>query len=311
MGATLPAVDLGPGRTALQVTAGLGHTCARLDDGTVKCWGDNSAGQLGLGDTQFRGDGPGEMGATLPAVDLGPGRTALQVMAGLNHTCAWLDNGTFKCWGINNFGQLGLGDTQARGDGPGEMGATLPAADLGPGRTALQVTVGGLHTCARLDNGTVKCWGRNCEGQLGLGDTQDRGRGPGEMGASLPAVDLGPGRTALQLTAGTQGTCARLDDGTYKCWGSNGNGQLGLGDTQNRGDGPGEMGATLPPVDLGLGRTALQLTAGSAHTCARLDDGTVKCWGRNVEGQLGLGDNQDRGDGPGEMGAALPAVQLK
>jgi alpha-tubulin suppressor-like RCC1 family protein len=71
------------------------------------------------------------------------------------------------------------------------------------------------------------------------------------------------------------------------------------------------MGATLPPVDLGLGRTALQLTAGSAHTCARLDDGTVKCWGRNVEGQLGLGDNQDRGDGPGEMGAALPAVQLK
>jgi len=132
------------------------------------------------------------------------------------------------------------------------------------------------------------------------------------MGATLPAVDLGPGRTALQLTAGISlHTCARLDDGSAKCWGSNTSGQLGLGDTQDRGDGPGEMGATLPAVDLGPGRTALQLTAGFQHTCARLDDGSVKCWGFNNVGQLGLGDTQDRGDGPGEMGAALPAVQLK
>jgi alpha-tubulin suppressor-like RCC1 family protein len=70
------------------------------------------------------------------------------------------------------------------------------------------------------------------------------------------------------------------------------------------------MGATLPEVDLGPGRTALQLTAGGNNTCARLDDGSVKCWGLNGNGQLGLGDAQDRGDGPGEMGAALPAVQL-
>jgi alpha-tubulin suppressor-like RCC1 family protein len=71
------------------------------------------------------------------------------------------------------------------------------------------------------------------------------------------------------------------------------------------------MGAALPAVDLGPGRTALQLTAGGVHTCARLDDGSVKCWGLNDSGQLGLGDTQNRGDGPGEMGAALPAVQLK
>jgi len=102
-----------------------------------------------------------------------------------------------------------------------------------------------------------------------------------------------------------------LDDGSVKCWGNNSVGPLGLGDTQQRGDGPGEMGATLPAVNLGPGKTALQLTAGLGHTCARLDDGSVKCWGRNFEGQLGLGDTQNRGDGPGEMGAALPAVQLK
>ncbi len=303
------ANDADAGPTGPELTAGFNHTCARLDDGSVKCWGSNVNGQLGLGDTQTRGDGPGEMGATLPVVNLGPGRTAMQLTAGFNHTCARLDDGALKCWGFNSSAQLGLGDIQNRGDGPGEMGATLPAVDLGPGRTALQLTAGAQHTCARLDDGSVKCWGFSL-GSLGLGEIQTRGDGPGEMGATLPAVDLEPGRTAMQLTAGSAHTCARLDDGSVKCWGLNNRGQLGLGDTQSRGDGPGEMGATLPAVNLGPGRTALQLTAGDAHTCARLDDGSVKCWGYNV-GQLGLGDNQDRGDGPGEMGAALPVVQLK
>jgi alpha-tubulin suppressor-like RCC1 family protein len=190
MGANLPAIDLGPGRTATQITAGKSHTCARLDDGTVKCWGGTREGQLGLGDTQPRGNVPGEMGANLPAVDLGPGRTATQVAAGLNHTCARLDDGTLKCWGVGVWGQLGLGDKQSRGDGPGEMGASLLAVDLGPGRTATQVTAGESRTCVRLDDGTVKCWGENLLGQLGLGDTQTRGDGPGEMGASLPVVPL-------------------------------------------------------------------------------------------------------------------------
>jgi alpha-tubulin suppressor-like RCC1 family protein len=311
MGASLPIVDLGTGRTALEVTSGDEHTCGRLDDGTIKCWGINSNGQLGLGDTQYRGDGPGEMGASLPIVALGPGRTALQFTAGNAHTCARLDDGTVKCWGRNDFGELGLGDTQQRGDGPGEMGASLPIVALGPGRTALQVTAGEFHTCARLDNGTVKCWGLNSDGQLGLGDTQQRGDGAGEMGATLPAVDLGPGRTALQVTVGPFHTCARLDDGTVKCWGINSNGQLGLGDVLSRGDGPGEMGANLPAVSLGPGRTAMQITGRGGHVCALLDDGTVKCWGSNEVGQLGLGDTQHRGDGPGEMGAALPVVPLK
>jgi alpha-tubulin suppressor-like RCC1 family protein len=190
MGAALPAVNLGAGRTALQITAGFNHTCARLDDGSVKCWGWNFSGELGLGDTQYRGDGPGEMGASLPAVNLGPGRTARELIGGYYHMCARLDDGSVKCWGKNNDGQLGLGDAQNRGDGPGEMGASLPAVDLGPGRTALQVAAGGAYTCARLDDGSVKCWGNNGNGQLGLGDTQTRGDGPGEMGAALPAVQL-------------------------------------------------------------------------------------------------------------------------
>ena len=130
MGARLPSVDLGPGRTALAVAASPGHTCAVLDDHSVKCWGDNSFGQLGLGDTKNRGGKPNEMGEKLPAVDLGPGRTALAVATGDAHTCALLEDHTVKCWGWNRSGQVGLGDTNNRGDGPGEMGAALPPVQL-------------------------------------------------------------------------------------------------------------------------------------------------------------------------------------
>ena len=311
MGSNLPAVDLGPGRTALQITAGSFHTCARLDNFSVKCWGQNNFGQLGLGDTMNRGDHSGEMGSNLSAVDLGPGRTALQITAGSFHTCARLDDGTAKCWGRNQLGQLGLGDTTNRGDKAGQMGKNLPAVDLGPDRTALQVTAGYQHTCALLDDGRVKCWGQNNLGQLGLGDTMNRGDNPFKMGSKLPAVDLGPDHTALELTAGSFHTCARLDGGTVKCWGQNDAGQLGLGDTTNRGDQAGQMGKSLPTVDLGRGRTALELTAGGDHTCARLDDNTIKCWGQNNLGQLGLGDMKNRGDQAGQMGANLPALLLQ
>jgi alpha-tubulin suppressor-like RCC1 family protein len=310
MGANLPTVDLGPGRTALQVAAGGEHTCARLDDGSVKCWGQNGGGQLGLGDQLNRGDAPGEMGATLPTVDLGPGRTALHLAAGLTYTCARLDDGSVKCWGRNVSGQLGLGDTQARGDGLGEMGATLPTVSLGAGLLATQLVAGDAHTCLRLANASVKCWGLNNVGQLGLGDIVNRGAGPSTMGPALPFIDLGSGRSALSLATGAFHVCALLDTGTVRCWGFNAQGELGLGDTQGRGDALGEMGANLPLVDLGPGRTALQVAAGGYQTCARFDDGTVKCWGRNLEGQLGLGDTQNRGDAPGKMGAALPPLDL-
>ncbi len=266
------------------ITAGDNHTCAILDDGTVKCWGGNSRGQLGLGDTANRGDGAGEMGDNLPAVNLGTGRTATAITAGDTHTCALLDNGTVKCWGDNGYGQLGHGDTANRGDDAGEMGDNLPAVNLGTGRTATAITAGSSHTCALLDNGTVKCWGDNGDGQLGLGDTADRGDGAGEMGDNLPAVDLGTGRTATAITAGDDHTCALLDNGTVKCWGDNAYGQLGLGDTADRGDDAGEMGDNLPAVDLGTGRTATAITAGDVHTCALLDNATVKCWGYNGHG---------------------------
>ena len=208
--------------------------------------------------------------------------------------------------GRQRHGQLGLGDTGNRGDDPGEMGDNLPAVDLGTGRTATAISAGGDHTCALLDNGAVKCWGDNGYGQLGLGDTANRGDDAGEMGDNLPAVDLGTGRTATAISAGDDHTCALLDNGTVKCWGANTIGQLGLGDTANRGDGPGEMGDNLPAVDLGTGRTATAISAGGSHTCALLDNGAVKCWGYNTSGQLGLGDTEHRGDEPARWATTCP-----
>lgn len=310
MGDNLPRVSLGSGLNPVQLSAGTFHTCARLNDASLKCWGQGSSGMLGYGDVNNRGDGPGEMGDSLATVDLGTGRTAAKIALGGAHTCAILDDATVKCWGFGGNGQLGYGDTTSRGDAPGEMGDNLPTVDLGTGRTALQISPTSFHTCALLDDNSIKCWGSGTAGRLGYGDVLIRGDEPDEMGDNLSRVDLGTGRTAIQVAAKTTHTCALLDDATVKCWGSGSFGQLGYGDTNNRGDEPGEMGDNLPSVDLGTGRTAVQIGTGSSHTCALLDDSSVKCWGAAGLGQLGYGDMIDRGDGPGEMGDNLPSLDL-
>ena len=280
-----------PRRAAAVIAAGAEHTCTRLSDGSVKCWGRNDHGQLGQGDTVNRGFEVGTMGDDLPPVDLGTGRTALAVAAGIGHTCALLDDHMVKCWGSNVSGQLGQGDTADRGDGPGELGDNLAAIDLGTGRTATAIASGGYHNCAILDDASVKCWGYDNFGELGLGYFEITGDEAGEMGDTLPAIDLGTGRTATAIAAGLAHTCAILDDGTAKCWGANTHGELGQGDTDHRGNND-DMGDTLPAIDLGTGRTAAAISAGIAHTCALLDDYSLKCWGSNDLGQLGQGDTE-------------------
>ncbi|MEK6704521.1 MAG: hypothetical protein AABZ06_01910 [Bdellovibrionota bacterium] len=310
MGDSLNAVSLGSGRTATAIAAGDKHTCALLDDGSVKCWGYNVLGALGLGDTSDRGDGAGEMGDNLSAVSLGSGRTATAIAAGDFHTCALLDNGSMKCWGGNSSGQLGFGDMDARGDAAGEMGDNLPVVDLGSGLSASSIATGQSHTCARLNNNNVKCWGGNTFGQLGLGDTNARGDAAGEMGDNLAAIALGSGRTALAISTSASTVCVRLDNSSVKCWGDNTYGQLGLSDTSARGDAADEMGDNLSIVQLGTSRTATGIASGGSHSCAVLDNKTVKCWGRNNVGQLGLGDTDARGDAVGEMGDLLTSISL-
>lgn len=309
MGDALPPVLLGVGRTARTVVAGDSHTCAILDNGTVKCWGSNEYGKLGLGDTANRGDEPGEMGDALPVVDLGAGRTTKALAAGRYHTCALLDDGSVKCWG-RNLGQLGQGDVADRGDAPGEMGNALAPVPLGTGRRAIAVSVGEGHSCALLDDRTVKCWGMNYYGELGQGDSVYRGDQPGELGDALPAILLGAGRTAKTVVAGGSHTCVVLDDDTLKCWGSNNLGELGRGYQGDYGNRANQMGDALAAIDLGAGKKVKELASGYSHLCVRLDDLSLRCWGWNAFGQLGQGNTSARGDNPGEMGSALPAVDL-
>ncbi|MFN3199957.1 MAG: thrombospondin type 3 repeat-containing protein [Bradymonadia bacterium] len=308
MGVALPTVDLGTGRSAQQIAAGDFHTCAILDDGTLKCWGLNNYGQLGQGDTTYRGDHANEMGDNLSAIDLGAGRSAVAVTVGASHTCALLDDDTVKCWGYNGYGNLGYGDTASRGDAANEMGDNLAAIDLGDGAQAISAST--HHTCALLNSGAVKCWGRNNNGQLGVGNTTQYGDGANEMGANLPAVNLGTGLTAQQITTGLHYTCALLSDDNVKCWGRNNYGQLGVGHTSARGTSGGHMGDNLAYVDLGAGATVSDISATHDHTCATLTNGDVKCWGYNANGQLGVLSTDNRGDAANEMGDLLPAARV-
>jgi alpha-tubulin suppressor-like RCC1 family protein len=259
MGNSLPAVDLGTNPVTLlpygaKEIGALGYqTCARLDNDDLKCWGNNSHGQLGQGDLNHRGDVGLEMGDALSRIRLGTGRIASEVAGGAFHGCALLNDSTVKCWGWNFDGQLGLGtgDTTDRGDAPNEMANNLLAINLGAGLAALDVAAAGSHSCALLGNNLVKCWGNNAYGQLGQGDMVNRGVALNDMGDALLTIDLGTGRTAKRIAAGLGHSCAVLDKQELKCWGFNQWGQLGLGDSNSRGDGASEMGDALPVIDLG------------------------------------------------------------
>lgn len=283
------------------------HTCARLVDGRVKCWGINVYGQLGQGDTLTRGNAVNQMGVNLVAINLGTGRSAVQLVSGRDHMCARLDNLRVKCWGKGSV--LGLGSAgNNRGDAANEMGDNLSTVELGTGRIVLELIAGGEHNCARFDNGRIKCWGTGIA--LGLGDPNYRGDTINEMGDYLPYLDFGANRTVVAFWAGWSHTCAKLDTAEVKCWGFNTNGQLGYGDIVVRGTTPQTVPANLPALDLGTGRTVTSITLGGQHSCAVLDNGQLKCWGENSWGQLGLGDTVKRGDQASEMGDNLPVVNL-
>jgi alpha-tubulin suppressor-like RCC1 family protein len=176
------------------------------------------------------------------------------------------------------------------------MGDNLPAVNLGTRRHAVSVSAGAYHTCAVLDNASIKCWGYNYDGKLGAGlgaYASYRGVYPSEMGDNLSAVNLGTNRTAAAVATGAYHSCAVLDNGSVKCWGSNRDGALGIGTAQTYlGVNSYEMGDALPAVQLGSGRTAVQVVGMNQGTCALLDNGSVKCWGNNDYGQLGLGSTR-------------------
>ena len=253
--------------TNTTLSAGNKHTCVILDNGSLKCWGQDNYGQLGDGGGNYDTNAP----STTP-VNLGTNRTAVAIASGLDHSCAILDDGSVSCWGDGSYGRLGYG-------GGSPMSTPIQTSSLGTGRTAVAITSGNEHTCALLDNGSATCWGRNSNGQLGYGSS---GANTDQSNPILTS-SFGNGRTAVAISSGDHHNCAILDDGSVSCWGTNDYGQLGIGSFT-------EKNTPTQTSSLGPGRTAVAISSGSYHTCAILDNGAVSCWGNNgAEGRLGNG----------------------
>jgi len=253
-------------------------TCALMASRSVKCWGLNWAGMLGDGTTTNRSTPVDVVGLT----------EVREISVGSYHACALMQDTTVKCWGHNGSGQLGDGTTTDRLT-PTPVVATGQTA----GGTALSgitaISAGGSHMCALTNSGGVKCWGSNQSGALGDGTTNRR-----LTPVDVVATGQTSGGTALSgITAISAGgyftTCAITTSQGMKCWGENGNGQIGDGTTTQR----------TTPVDVLLtAGTALSdvrtISVGSNHTCASLTSNLLRCWGWNFAGRLGDGTETQR-----------------
>jgi alpha-tubulin suppressor-like RCC1 family protein len=214
-------------------------------------------------------------------VDLGAGVEVKDIALGDYHTCALLSTGAIRCWGLNNYGQLGYGNSQNMGDNEALTGL----ADVSLPGPVRKVVAGPAHTCALMENGALRCWGYGGDGRTGYGfrssNNYNYGDQSGETPLNLPDINIGA--VVTDVTAGDSHTCALASDGSLKCWGSGANGQLGYGNGSNQGTPP------AAGVDLD-GVSAYQLTAGLNHTCALRSNGTARCWGNGGSGRLGLGN---------------------
>jgi alpha-tubulin suppressor-like RCC1 family protein len=192
---------------------------------------------------------------------------AARIGLGVNHTCGVTAVGTIKCWGMNEFGELGDGTSTDR----------LTPVDVSAfSGGAIAVSAGGWHTCALTTTGGIKCWGKNQSGQLGDGTLIDR---------RIPVDVSGLSSGVIAIAAGVDHTCALTSAAGIKCWGSNYWGQLGDGTSTNR----------STPVDVSsLIGGVMAMASGYAHTCALTTAGGVKCWGMNQSGQLGDGTITNR-----------------
>jgi alpha-tubulin suppressor-like RCC1 family protein len=247
---------------AISISSGYAYSCALMSYGGVKCWGDNWTGQLGSG-TWVN---------TAPAVNvkgLTSGVTA--ITSGIMHSCALLSNGSVKCWGANNYGQLGDGTNSNRNE---------PAQVSGLTSGVVSISGGYEHTCAVLTNGEAKCWGKNGYGELGDGTTTNRNVPTSVIVNGQPISGI------ASISGGLRHTCAVTTGGAAKCWGYNALASLGNGTFTD----------SLTPVNVdGLGSGVLSIEASKSFaTCATVTGSSVKCWGHSWAGNVGDGFTTDR-----------------
>ena len=240
--------------SVMNISAGHQHTCAVRRGGTVVCFGRNNHGQLGIGTTT----------SSSGVVEVAGINDAVEVSVGEFHSCALTASDNVWCWGKGDLGALGDGN-----------GITSSVPVLATGTTATnfdQISAGEHHTCAKINDGTVMCWGENDDNQVAV---------------SAKVIELLPVQTASltdvdQLSAGNTHTCAQKNNGEVLCWGANGGGRLGNGSTD----------PSAYPVAVSNLSNAQAISAGSRHTCAIRQTGEALCWGVNASGQLGDGTTQ-------------------
>lgn len=259
----------------ISVVAGSEHACALTADGRVQCWGNGRCGRLGDGWNESRLQ-PVEVVDELG----GPLSDVAAITAGYEHTCALISDGTVRCWGSNDRGQLGAELPDTCHSYPSVVTSWMGEGAL---ESVTAIEAGLFHTCATYGDGEMTCWGANRFGQLGGWNTVEFEEADESIPVLIPSLG-----NVIGVTAGWAHTCALLDDGSATCWGLNDNGQLGgwTGESWS-------AGIETQPVEVRGLTGATTLVAGAAHTCALMSDGGVTCWGNNSFDQFGdgTGDN--------------------
>ncbi len=259
---------------AVQLAIGVEHSCARLDDGTVACWGSGGVGELGDGQSGPMYD------RWLP--ERVPGlEQVVELEASWRHTCARLGDGTVRCWGDNTLGQLGNGSSGQDAHEP----TPVVVSELDD---AIEIGVGPSNACAVRQSGDVVCWGAADADKLGFAAPEC---GPFVVMRDVPMEYTTPCQAtpavvpglqgAVEVSVGANTVCARAGDGTVQCIGAtNQVGQLGNGTT----DPP-----AMPPVPTAVAGAAdiVAVGVGNAGGCMLQPDATVACWGGNSYGELG------------------------
>jgi len=235
------------------VSAEFYHTCGRLVNGSLMCWGDGDYGRLG------HGEGTSDKYSPYP---VNSNENFTSVSGGNYHTCGRLINGSLMCWGDGNNGRLGYGGTDNK----------YSPYPVNSSESFTSVSGGNYHTCGRLINGSLMCWGGGAYGVLGNGGISDQNN----------PVYVSSNENFSSVSAGAYHTCGRLVNGSLMCWGRNNRGQIGDGTSSNN---------RTTPVSVNSNENFTSVSAGEYHTCGRLVNGSLMCWGLNSIGQIGDGTN--------------------